>query len=73
VRLGWFLIVFGLMVAAASAVPFAYDFLSSGDLTINPVGSMILMVLGVLMGLLTAAFGGSLLFKSRTGKWPLGF
>jgi hypothetical protein len=72
-RLGWFLLALGLTAAAASAAPFVYVVTTSDDPTINPAGLGILMALGGFLGLLLAAFGGSVVYKARRGKWPPGF
>ena len=58
VRLGWFLVAFGLVAAAVSAAPFVYVLATADDPTINPVGQGILMAVGGFVGLLVAAVGG---------------
>ena len=72
-QLGWFLVASGLVVAAASAYPFVYVIATSSDPTINPASQGVLMVCGGFAGLMAAAWGGSMVFKDRTGKWPVGF
>jgi hypothetical protein len=72
-RLGWLLLAFGLMAAAASAYPFLYVMITTDDPTINPGSLGVLMACGGFAGLLVAAFGGSAVCKARTGHWPAGF
>ena len=72
-RLGWFLVAFGLVIAAASAAPFLYVMATSDDPTINPAEQGILMAVGGFVGLLVAAVGGSVVYKARHGRWPVGF
>jgi hypothetical protein len=72
-RLGWFLVAIGVAVAVASAVPFFYVIVTSGDPTINPALQGVLMAVGGFVGLLVAAVGGCVVFRSRRGKWPAGF
>ncbi len=72
-RLGWLLVVSGLVAAVASACPFLYVVATSGDPTINPAPLGVLMVCGGFPSLVVAAFGGAVVVKARTGEWPAGF
>jgi hypothetical protein len=47
------------------SIPFSFP--------VNPAVQGVFMVAGPFLGLLVAAFGGVLVFKGRTAKWPAGF
>jgi hypothetical protein len=73
VRLGWFLVAFGLVAAGVSAAPFVYVQATATDPTINPIGQGILMEVGGFVGLLVTVIGGCIVHKTRHGTWPIGF
>jgi hypothetical protein len=69
-RFGWSLVLAGVAVAVASAVPLAYVMLTTSDPTINPVGHGIFFSLGSTVGLVLAAFGLAAVAKARGVKTP---
>jgi len=69
-RFGWFLVVAGVAVAAASAAPLAYVMLTSGDPTLNPVGEGMLWAFGSTVGMVLTAFGVAAVAKARGVTTP---